>query len=38
LGGELVIHHSGKHGWLTMVWDMRQFASWFVRYLRQPAV
>jgi acetyl esterase/lipase len=34
---ELVIHHQGKHGWLTMVWDIRRFANWFDRYLRsQP--
>jgi acetyl esterase/lipase len=31
---ELVVHHGGKHGWLTMVWDIRQFANWFDRYLR----
>jgi len=34
---ELVIHHGGKHGWPSMVWDLRQFANWFDRYLRQPA-
>ncbi len=33
----LVIHHGGKHGWLSMIWDIRQFANWFDRYLRQPA-
>ncbi len=31
---ELVIHHGGKHGWLSMLWDIRQFANWFDRYLR----
>jgi acetyl esterase/lipase len=31
---ELVVHHEGKHGWLSMVWDIRQFADWFDRYLR----
>ncbi len=34
---ELVVHHGGKHGWLSMVWDLRRFADWFDRYLRQPA-
>ena len=34
---ELVIHRGGKHGWLSMVWDLRQFANWFDHYLRQPA-
>jgi acetyl esterase/lipase len=34
---ELVVHHGGKHGWLSMVWDLRHFASWFDHYLRQPA-
>ena len=33
---ELVIHHGGKHGWLSMVWGIRQFANWFDRYLRPP--
>lgn len=31
---ELVIHHGGQHGWLSMLWDTRQFASWFDQYLR----
>jgi acetyl esterase/lipase len=31
---ELVVHPGGKHGWLTMVWDLRRFADWFDRYLR----
>jgi len=30
---ELVVHHGGHHGWLTMVWDIRHFADWFDRYL-----
>ncbi len=34
---ELVVHPGGKHGWLTMVWDLRRFADWFDRYLRPPA-
>lgn len=25
----VVIHEGGRHGWLTMVWDVRQFADWF---------
>ena len=33
---ELVVHHGGKHGWLSMLWDIRQFANWFDKYLRQP--
>ncbi len=31
---ELVVHHGGKHGWLSMLWDIRAFADWFDRYLR----
>ena len=34
---ELVVHHGGKHGWLSMVWDLRRFADWFDHYLRQQA-
>jgi acetyl esterase/lipase len=34
---ELVVHHGGKHGWLSMVWDLRRFADWFDRYLRHEA-
>jgi acetyl esterase/lipase len=30
---ELIIHHGGGHGWWTMIWDIRQFAKWFDRYL-----
>ena len=30
---ELVVHHGGKHGWLSMLWDIRAFADWFDRYL-----
>lgn len=30
---EIVIHHQGRHGWWTMLWDIRQFANWFDRYL-----
>lgn len=31
---ELVVHPGGKHGWLSMIWDIRAFANWFDRYLR----
>ena len=31
----LVVHHGGSHGWLSMVWDLRRFADWFDRYLRR---
>lgn len=31
---ELVVHHGGQHGWLSMFWDIRRFAEWFDRYLR----
>lgn len=34
---KVVVHPGGKHGWLSMVWDLRSFADWFNRYLRQPA-
>ncbi|MDB6039244.1 MAG: esterase, partial [Verrucomicrobiales bacterium] len=33
---ELVVHHGGKHGWLTMIWDIRAFRKWFDRYLTPP--
>jgi acetyl esterase/lipase len=25
----VVVHKGGRHGWLTMIWDVRQFAEWF---------
>ena len=31
---KLVVHPGGKHGWLTMVFDIRQFADWFDQHLR----
>ena len=34
---ELVVHHKGNHGWLSMVWDIRRFANWFDQYLLKPA-
>ncbi len=30
---KLIVRHGVKHGWLTMVWDIRLFADWFDRYL-----
>jgi acetyl esterase/lipase len=32
---ELVVHRGGKHGWGSMIWDMRRFADWFDRHLRR---
>jgi acetyl esterase/lipase len=34
---KLVVRPGKKHGWLTMLWDIRQFADWFDRYLRTRA-
>jgi acetyl esterase/lipase len=36
LGGtvEVKVHRGGKHGWLTMGWDIRRFADWFDEHLR----
>ncbi len=33
---ELVVHHGGGHGWLSMIWDIRAFADWFDRWLLKP--
>ena len=30
---ELVVHPGGKHGWLTMLWDIHHFADWFDLHL-----
>jgi acetyl esterase/lipase len=30
---ELIVRPGKKHGWLTMVWDIRLFADWFDRFL-----
>ena len=30
---EVVVHRGGKHGWLSMVWDIRRFADWFDQHL-----
>ena len=32
---ELVVHPGGEHGWLAMLWDVREFGKWFDRYLRK---
>ncbi len=32
---EIVVHRGGKHGWLTMLWDLRKFADWFDMHLRR---
>jgi len=34
---ELVVHRGGKHGWLTMLWDIRSFADWFDRHLAKKS-
>jgi len=31
---EIVVHHGGHHGWLTMPLDLRHFADWFDEHLR----
>ena len=31
---KLVVHRGGKHGWLSMLWDIRQFGQWFDQHLR----
>lgn len=31
---KLVIRPGKQHGWITMFWDIRQFAHWFDRHLR----
>jgi len=31
---ELVVRPGKTHGWLMMLWDIRQFAHWFDRYLK----
>lgn len=33
---KVVVHHGGKHGWLTMVFDIRRFADWFEQNLEKP--
>lgn len=31
---KISVHPGGKHGWLTMIWDVRDFADWFDKHLR----
>jgi acetyl esterase/lipase len=31
---KLVVHRGGEHGWLTMIWDIVNFAAWFDEHLR----
>ncbi len=31
---KLVVRPGKKHGWITMLWDIRQFADWFDQYLK----
>jgi acetyl esterase/lipase len=33
---KLVVRHGKPHGWLAMIWDIRQFGAWFDRHLRAP--
>lgn len=33
---QLVVHHSGKHGWPSMLLDIRKFGDWFDDYLKAP--
>ncbi len=35
---KLVVHPGGKHGWPSMIWDIRQFANWFDQYLLPPPI
>ena len=32
---QVVVHRGGKHGWPSMVFDVRKFADWFDAHLRQ---
>jgi acetyl esterase/lipase len=32
---KIVVHPGGKHGWLTMMFDIRKFADWFDENLRE---
>lgn len=34
---KLVVRRGKKHGWLTMLWDIRQFADWYDEHLRPGA-
>ncbi|MEO2047229.1 MAG: alpha/beta hydrolase [Pirellulales bacterium] len=35
---QLVVHPGGQHGWLTMFWDLRNFADWFDLHLLNSKV
>ncbi len=30
---KLVVRHGKSHGWLTIIWDLHQFADWYDKYL-----
>ncbi len=32
---QLIVRPGKRHGWLTMVWDIRRFADWFDQHLRR---
>jgi acetyl esterase/lipase len=32
---KLVVHPGGGHGWLSMLWDVRQFGKWFDQHLQR---
>jgi len=32
----LIVRHGKRHGWPTMLWDVRRFADWFDQHLRSP--
>lgn len=31
----VVVHSGGRHGWLSILWDIRQFGQWFDQCLRK---
>ena len=35
---ELVVRRGKEHGWLGMLWDIRQFSTWFDRYLQPQRI
>ena len=35
---ELIVHPECSHGWITMFWDVRQFAQWFEKQLAADAM
>ena len=30
---DLVVRQEKSHGWVSMIWDINQFADWYVRWL-----